>query len=363
MAQHESWGWYQPSAWPGWNPFNSSNIDGRLNGTQLDTSYYTTMTLHDLDGDGIISDGDSGDGSLLNPGELVVGPSLTLYPQEIGLYTGGTMVADGVTYTGLNIQITLFTDGTWGARLMDTSIPDNVFPHEITSVTLGTWNGVEYSGIFVAGVDDPLCFAADVSIATPRGLRPAGTLRRGDRVLTQDHGSQVLIWVGQMVAGGRGKGRVPVLIPPGVLGARSPVRLSRQHGVLIRSPRAELLFGSAEVLVPAGALTVIPGVRETPAGRVRWVHLMTARHDILSANGLLCEGFRPGPWGQSQLPASMRAEVSRVSRGADTRAARPILRLREARLLLAEGRPLAASARLARPPQVGAPHPFGASLP
>lgn len=336
MVDVTTWGWYQSGIYPGWDPLNQNNLDARLNGTSIDPAGYITFTMRDADGDGVIRDFDSGDGSAGDLGEYVIGPSTILYPAEIALYTGSTMVADGQVFTGLDIEVTLFTDGSWGARLMDYSIPPNIFPHEVSSVTLGTWNGVEYSGIYTAGVDQPLCFAAEAQLCTERGPRPAVQLQPGDRVWTLDAGWQALVWVGHVRASGQGGHRAPVLVPPGVLGARAPLRLSARHLVLLRSPRAELLFGTSEVLLPAAALCGVAGVRRAPCTRVTWVHLMTGEHQLLSASGVLCESYRPAPRAQASLTRGQWDGLRKVWDGRAMPAARPVLRRWQARALLAE---------------------------
>lgn len=63
----------------------------------------------------------------------------------------------------------------------------------------------------------------------------------------------------------------PIRIAAGALGFGLPVRdmvVSPQHRMLIEGPRAEMLFGEAEVLVAATHLTRLAGVEPVfPAGR------------------------------------------------------------------------------------------------
>lgn len=335
MPDVASWGWYQPSTFPGWDSLNQSNIDARLDGASVDTSFYVEFLLRDADADGVIEDSDTDDGSFGSPTEYVIGPSLTLQPAEIGLYVNSTMVADGQVFTGLAIEVSLFEGGTWGVRIIDSSIPDNIFPHEVTSVTLGAWNGEEYSGNFTATIDEPLCLAPDAPVLTPGGPRPAGDLRPGDLVETLDHGARPLIWVADELAAGFGIARAPVIFPAGAFGARRTLGLSPQHLVMLGSARAQLLFGSAEVLAPARALVGHQGVRQAPIARTRWVHLMCAEHEVLQVGGLPCESFRPGPRSVLRLSCGQMTSLRQVWDGRPVRAARPVLRFWQARLLLA----------------------------
>src|SRR5690606_8831731 len=98
--------------------------------------------------------------------------------------------------------------------------------------------------------------ACDVGEVAVENLRP------GDLVMTRDHGAQVLRWVGRKELSrddlAMDARLQPVLITAGALGAGLPaqdMRVSRQHRMLVTGPRAELLFGSDEVLVRAEHLT------------------------------------------------------------------------------------------------------------
>ncbi len=111
------------------------------------------------------------------------------------------------------------------------------------------------------------CFTPGTLIACEAGEVPVEALRPGDRVVTRDHGVQVVRWVGQKRLGRAELAAEPklqpVLIRAGALGAGLPLRdmrVSRQHRMLVGGPRAELLFGAEEVLVRAEHLVHLPGV-------------------------------------------------------------------------------------------------------
>ncbi|EPX76280.1 Hint domain-containing protein [Salipiger mucosus] len=309
MPDIQTWGWYSPSPWPGYDPANQSNLDARGDGLSVDPAGYLEFTMRDADGDGRLWDHDSDDVHSPTPGEYVIGPTTTLNPQEIALYAGSTAVIGGVTYTGLDIEVTLFDDGTWGARLMDHSIPPGTHHDYVTSVTLGTWNGVEYDGIWTSGVDQPfVCFTAGTRIAVPGGTRAVEDLCPGDAVMTLDHGQQPVRWVAQRRIGPGGRG-APLQIASGLLGNGRAVHLSPQHRVLLGGHRILRRFSTPEVLVAVTHLQREGEVSRIRASCTRYVHLLLDRHEIVLADGLLTETLLPGPQALAMLPERDRWQL------------------------------------------------------
>ena len=72
------------------------------------------------------------------------------------------------------------------------------------------------------------------------------------------------------------------------------MRVSRQHRMLVTGPRAELLFGSDEVLVRAEHLVHLPGVAHALEPEVTYVHILFDRHEVVLADGAWSESFQPG---------------------------------------------------------------------
>lgn len=176
-----------------------------------------------------------------------------------------------------------------------------------------------------------VCFTADTRIETPAGLRRVGALRAGDRVITQDGGAQPVRWVGRRLSAGVGEA-TPVLFAPGSIGNNRALRLSQQHRVLVRSPQAELLFGAAEVLVPAKAMVDGSCVRYAPCPSVDYVHLLLDRHALLRAEGALCESLLLGDMALDLIGPD--AVPPAIAACCDATAVRPILTYREARFLV-----------------------------
>ncbi|MBI1220905.1 MAG: type I secretion protein [Rhodobacteraceae bacterium] len=139
----------------------------------------------------------------------------------------------------------------------------------------------------------PPCFTPGTLIATPQGDRAVETLQPGDLVLTQDHGPQMLRWIGQRQVIGRGD-FAPVRIAAGALGNRRDLLVSPQHRMLVGGWRAQLFFGADEVLVAARHLVNDTTIRVQPRPQVTYIHLLFDRHEVIFAEGAATESFYPG---------------------------------------------------------------------
>lgn len=193
-----------------------------------------------------------------------------------------------------------------------------------------------------------LCFAAGTLIDTAEGRRLVEDLKPGDLVLTRDKGYLPLQWVGQRVLADQEIAEHPefaaVILRAGALGPNTPerdTRVSPSHRVLVAGPRAELLFGENEVLVPAGHLVGMPGI-ERDSGAVTYVHIMFDSHQIVLGDGLWSESFQPADYSLVGLGAAQRDEIlslfpelAEKGNNRKFKAARMTLRQHEARLLFA----------------------------
>ena len=161
----------------------------------------------------------------------------------------------------------------------------------ITGVNLTAAPGARPAGV--------ICFLPGTRIATPQGPRAVETLEPGDLVATRDNGAQPLVWRGETRLSGAELYLYPQLRPlrlrAGALGHGQP------DGDLLISPGHRLLMtrkgwpGEPEVLVAAADLEDGKRLRrDFSLSSVRYVHLMLARHEILTANGQPCESFHPG---------------------------------------------------------------------
>jgi hypothetical protein len=202
-------------------------------------------------------------------------------------------------------------------------------------------------GAIIDDVSILVCFAKGTLIETDIGPRPVERLLRGDLVWTQDAGLTPVQWVGarrvtlaEQMADRRLR---PVTIDAGALGNGLPTTalcLSQQHRVCMGGWRAELHFGTDEVLVPAIALVNGRDVRiDPPRGDVTYVHFLLDGHQIVRSGGLLTESFFPSALSLGGVDRAARAELAQIFPDLATltrlypRTARSVLRRHEARLV------------------------------
>lgn len=175
------------------------------------------------------------------------------------------------------------------------------------------------------GGDGVICFVPGTRIATADGPRPIETIRPGDRILTRDDGPQEVLWTGsRRLTGARMHalpGLRPVRIRSGVMGEGQPdgdLVVSPHHRLLVRGPRARLLFGEPEILVAAADLVDGRGIRvETGLREVCYIHLLTERHQVVWANGVETETFLPADADLGRLEAGARAALLDLLPGLD----------------------------------------------
>lgn len=298
-----------------------------------------TITLDDQSGDTTVFNDDQPASHIITDGQGIV-PDGSQVESESKHYLRA-LDADGEP-TGPTITVTVFSKGgttqdIWG---MSSDIP--LQPGTRYVKTGGSNEGSSEYDAFVP------CFAAGTLIRTPDGERPVETLGIGDAVATKDHGPQPV----RLVARRRlrfpdSPDRLkPVVIRAGALGDGYPRRdlcVSPQHRIMLADDQGR------EVLCLAKGLTGLAGIRvASGCRRVDYVHLLFDRHEIVFAEGAATESFRPGPVAVGSLEAEVRQELLEIfpalredPLGALGAPARPLLKLREVRMMV-EHRTLAA---------------------
>ncbi len=202
----------------------------------------------------------------------------------------GFTVTDG----GMTYQLTLVGQG----RLFALSGP---LPPQGVDLVVIDKRAERSESVRPPGTSGVVCFASGTRLATADGLRPVETIQPGDKVLTRDSGAQEVLWIGGRRLSGARLFAMPHLRPvrmrSGALGETKPegdLMVSPEHRILLKGARARDLFNEDEVLVAARDLIDdLAILRETGLREVTYIHLLTARHEIVWANGVECETFHP----------------------------------------------------------------------
>ncbi|MEM9707903.1 MAG: Hint domain-containing protein [Pseudomonadota bacterium] len=156
------------------------------------------------------------------------------------------------------------------------------------------------------------CFTPGAEIATAKGPRLVETLRPGDRVITRDNGLQPILWIGSRTLSygdlRRAPELLPVLIRPGAMADGRPYKR------MVVSPRHRFLFvrNSArrpEVLTAADRLIDGDRIRPVDVLGVSYIHLLFEAHQIVLADGVWTESFRPDAEAWRGLSNPQRLEI------------------------------------------------------
>jgi Hint domain/von Willebrand factor type A domain len=247
------------------------------------------------------------------------------------------IVIDGFDDQGNPVQqtITLFEDDPavittqFGWNVNDYEL-DPGFPHgtEIT-VTVNSYfaedpadpGSGEQVVTTVHDIDVVICFTPGTQILTPNGNVDIETLVAGDRVVTRDHGVQNIRWIGSTVVGlkrlAANPHLRPILIRKGALGENQPesdMRVSRQHKILVRDWRAEVMFGTeGGVLVPAFTLCNDQSiVVEDQVEPLTYIHMAFENHEVIYAEGVETESFQPADRVVQNMNSDQRAELQEL---------------------------------------------------
>lgn len=138
-----------------------------------------------------------------------------------------------------------------------------------------------------------VCFEASMPIDTPSGPIPAAHMRPGDWVLTHDHGPQEVRWVAARDVRGWGR-HAPVVFEPGAIGNSGPLCVSQHHRVLVQGDEVMQKHGVSQALLPAVSFVDGTHVRLRPQDSITYVHLLFARHELISCQDVVCESLYLG---------------------------------------------------------------------
>lgn len=115
-------------------------------------------------------------------------------------------------------------------------------------------------------------------------------LAEGDLVETRDNGPQPVRWIGERTAPAYGH-LAPIVVAKGALGNHSDLIISQQQRLLLSDWRAEVMHGSAEVLVVAKDLVNNDTIQQRDGGMMEYFHILFDRHEVISADGVPAESL------------------------------------------------------------------------
>jgi hypothetical protein len=173
-----------------------------------------------------------------------------------------------------------------------------------------------FSGEIATVVAALPCFTQDARIVTDSGEVAVSDLRAGQRVVTRDNGLQELRWIGARRFGWRMLGLNPLLRPvrlaASALGRDLPeteITVSPNHRLLSNTPA---LGASGEQMVQARDLIGLEGVTQCACPEVTYFQLLFDQHELVLANGIWSESFRPDVDTIAALSLQSRADLMAV---------------------------------------------------
>jgi hypothetical protein len=263
--------------------------------------------------DGMVSaeldDGEFDEGDIVTIGGVKYAITLIQEPTSSGRFT---------TTDGTNLSFNPQSESNLDAVFLTLSngvetryfiVPNDSYGDmTLSEIRTGSLNDVAGNDAAIISTTDHsvsvVCFANGTLIEGADGRHfPIEALKAGDKVRTLDHGLQPITWTGFRSIGVAQLMGLPHLRPvricQGALGQGTPkldLFVSQQHRVLVRSRIAERMFGNREVLVAAKKLIGLDGIAVSQSfAPLSYHHLMFDRHEIIFANGALCESLYPGP--------------------------------------------------------------------
>lgn len=288
---------------------------------QLESTYNAKVTAigvganSDL-GDLNVIDNTGGADKVVNVSELV---DVITAPPPLPALDSVDLLVDGVVYD-------TFTPGD--GTLVQTPLGYSISAHDIVGWPYAPGDNIEVTAVanFSSGatlsttsllIPVTICFATGTKILTNSGYKTVETLQKGDAILTRDNGLQEIRWIGstQVSAAAmvQNPNMRPVKIAAHAFGENMPeqdLTVSRQHRILVEDWRAELLFDSDKVLVPAHALVNdITVTNQSPAEGVTYFHIVFDEHEVIDAQGLMTESFHPCRATVLGMKSEARAEL------------------------------------------------------
>ena len=155
-----------------------------------------------------------------------------------------------------------------------------------------------------------LSFARGTRITLADGRQVAvEDLTPGQRVLTRDHGAQILRFIGRATLRAIGA-FAPVVIPSGALGNSGDLIVSQHHRMFLYQRKRLPGLSTSELLVQARHLVDGENVFLREGGYTDWFSLIFDHHEIIYAEGIPAESLMVNDATVSRLPPEIAAELS-----------------------------------------------------
>lgn len=156
--------------------------------------------------------------------------------------------------------------------------------------------------------ENRLGVARGTHVMTSRGELPVEKLNVGDRVITRDHGMQIVRWVGSEKTNVTSE-NAPILFRKGAIKNARDLIVSADHRVVIKGAEAMLLYGVKEVLIPAHKLVNGETIIRAVGGEVEFFQIVTDQHEVLYCEAAAGESFMPDENGIQALSADNQVKM------------------------------------------------------
>lgn len=240
------------------------------------------------------------------------GPAQTF--DGTSVYNATLTYVDGTTATITAVIAQDVNGETYLAPEYSENADQAALDHDvIQSISLDSLAGNRFSGMTASRENKPLvtCFVAGTRIRAEMGAVAIEHLKVGDRVVTLDHGLQPIRWIGRSHVAAD-PALAPIRFAPGAFGNTRPLLVSPQHRMLVQGGALELCHGAAQALLPACHMINGQDITQIAPAPHTYLHLMFDQHELIWAEGALCESFFPGDMGMAALSPAARAEITAI---------------------------------------------------
>ncbi|MCP5087509.1 MAG: hypothetical protein GY952_11980 [Rhodobacteraceae bacterium] len=141
---------------------------------------------------------------------------------------------------------------------------------------------------------DGLGFAENTLIMTSRGEVPVQSVSARDKILTRDHGLQLVRWVGKTTRHIQ-PGNEPIVFAKATINNSQDLTLCPNQRVVLRGVDALMVAGDPEALVHAHRFVDGHRVRLSELETISYYRILTNQHDLIYANAAAVESYLPTP--------------------------------------------------------------------